>query len=256
MDFKVSGIGKEPFFSLIGASIHLDKWKLCYNSISNKNNIPFELIFVGPYTPNFKLPTNLRFIRSNVKPSQCVEIAARKAKGKYLFPIADDVVLSSRFLNKLYEHIERIKDPLSFFSPIFKENYIKYIYNKKLKFIKECPKVSCVSIYNAKKWREIGGIDRNFVATYWNYDIQFRLYKMGGNNIFIKNIICNELTYNKNKKHLNRYASYDKRFLSTLWRNSQNKYFSKQRQLPFKPFFDKRIKKKSQGKMDPLKRWK
>ena len=41
-----------------------------------------EFVFVGPNPPVDIRPENFKYIRSRVKPAQCVEIALRNAVGK------------------------------------------------------------------------------------------------------------------------------------------------------------------------------
>ena len=82
----------KPVFSLIAPAIRSDFYKRVYDSVSKGNKIPFEIIFVGNNKPKIKMPDNFHYIYSNVKPAQCLEIAARNAQGEYLIPLADDEV--------------------------------------------------------------------------------------------------------------------------------------------------------------------
>ena len=62
--------------SLIGSAFRTNNWLKIYDSVK-KNKIGFEIVYVGPNKPDFQLPDNFRFIQSDVKPVQCIEIAAR-----------------------------------------------------------------------------------------------------------------------------------------------------------------------------------
>jgi len=80
----------KPIISLLASAHRTDLWLDWYKSIGD-NQISFEVIFVGPNKPDFQLPDNFYFIESHVKPPQCWEIAARRAEGKYLLFLGDDV---------------------------------------------------------------------------------------------------------------------------------------------------------------------
>ena len=72
-------------------------WKNLYNLI-HSDNIDYEIIFIGPFKPNFKLPKTCKFIHTIVKPPQCFEIGCRKSKGKFILgPLADDVYLQRNY---------------------------------------------------------------------------------------------------------------------------------------------------------------
>lgn len=66
---------KKPEISLFGSVHRPHLWMDLYRSIGD-NSISFEIVFVGPNDPDFELPSNFKFIKSYVKPTQCIEIAA------------------------------------------------------------------------------------------------------------------------------------------------------------------------------------
>jgi len=60
-------------------------------------------VFVGPNGPGFPPPDNFVFVKSNVKPAQCWEIASRRATGDLLMPLADDLTFTTeRPLDRLH----------------------------------------------------------------------------------------------------------------------------------------------------------
>ena len=84
-----------PIISLYGTAKHISIWMETYNSLLF-NDVPFEVVFAGPVEPNFDLPGNLKFIKTNVKPAQCSEIALRNTKGKFIVHTADDIIYSKK----------------------------------------------------------------------------------------------------------------------------------------------------------------
>lgn len=78
--------------SIICSSRRPYLWKKFYNQI-HSDNIDYEIIFIGPFKPKFKLPKTCKFIHTIVKPTQCAEIGFRAANGNFLFgPLADDLI--------------------------------------------------------------------------------------------------------------------------------------------------------------------
>ena len=95
----------KPVFSLIAPSVRSAYYQQVYDSIARDAKVPFEFIFVGNVEPLKKIADNFHYINTNVKPAQCVEIAARNATGDFLIPIADDITFSDNFLNTILKNI-------------------------------------------------------------------------------------------------------------------------------------------------------
>ena len=70
-----------------------------------KNETDYEIIFVGPFKPRFKLPKNCKFIHSIVKPTQCAEIGFRAAKGYFLFGTLGDDLISKKKTDQKFNHV-------------------------------------------------------------------------------------------------------------------------------------------------------
>ena len=92
--------------SIIIPGIRPDKWANLVKSIASGCKLnTYEIIFVGPYKPKFRLPENFIFKQSGVKPIQCQEAASRLARGEYLLSTGDDIRYSEGAVDKLYEAI-------------------------------------------------------------------------------------------------------------------------------------------------------
>ena len=76
--------------SIICSSRRPYLWQDVHKQIHSEK-INYELIFIGPFKPRFKLPTNCRFIHSIVKPAQCFEIGCRSSAGDFLALFTDDI---------------------------------------------------------------------------------------------------------------------------------------------------------------------
>ena len=99
--------------SVICSSRRPHMWEDFYDQI-HSNNVEYEIIFLGPFKPNFKLPKNCSFIHTIVKPSQCTEIGCRISKGKFIFgPLGDDLISDqNKIIDILYNFIKEQKDDL------------------------------------------------------------------------------------------------------------------------------------------------
>ena len=84
-----------PTMSFVMPSIRPDMWMSAYNYLE-KTNVPFELIVCTPsYIPaNISYPSNIIFIRTNVKLVQCYQIGFLKAKGEFISLMSDDTEVS------------------------------------------------------------------------------------------------------------------------------------------------------------------
>ena len=84
-----------PTMSFVMPSIRPDMWMSAYNYLE-KTNMTFELIVCTPsYIPaNISYPSNIIFIRTNVKLVQCYQIGFLKAKGEFISLMSDDTEVS------------------------------------------------------------------------------------------------------------------------------------------------------------------
>jgi hypothetical protein len=202
--------------SIYASAVRTDRWMDLYNSIG-ENEVPFELVFVGPKAPDFTLPDNFRFIKSDAKPSQCWAIAADKCKYDLIMNIADDIVfMDTHPIDSLY----------SSFKTLITDRFIlsgRYMLNGQDRTWAEqvfnlgdytSPLMPVCSLMSKKLFNEIGGIDRNFNAVCWDLDIAMRLLASGG-MITLSNVFVNEVSPNRDLYFRN--CGHDRKLLDELW---------------------------------------
>ena len=98
--------------SVICSSRRPHLWENFCNQI-HSDSIDYEILFIGPFKPKFKLPKNCKFIHTIVKPSQCFEIGCRSAEGEYLILFSDDMISEQKNLLEVYSNfISRQKNDL------------------------------------------------------------------------------------------------------------------------------------------------
>ena len=177
----------KPVISLFSSAVRPDLWMRLYKSLK-KNDVPFEVIFVGDNPPKFKLPENCHFIYSETKPVQCVEIAARYATSEYIMPFADDCVFSPHALDNLLRAFKELNDE----KIILSCRYVlfgKDIAEESARYwVREpnSPIMPAAGLMTKKMWKELGGIDRSFMSMFWDLDLAMRMYEIGGRVLLSK----------------------------------------------------------------------
>tara|TARA_A100001015_G_C15028400_1_gene731797 strand:+ start:769 stop:1578 length:810 start_codon:yes stop_codon:yes gene_type:complete len=223
-----------------------------YNNI-NQNDIDFEMVFVGPNHPDFALPENFIFIYSEVKPTQCVEIAIRESTGSLVVIIADDIIfLGNRPLEKLVAQYNKLNNYKSILSCRLKQDNIPFdIKYHRFNFHDlNSPLLPCVGVMSKKLLKEIGSIDNRFIASMHDVDLYMRAIKLGSKIEF------SEIFVNENKKEKSEGSNtgaeffVDTIFSKKLWVKNEKGVYD--RIFPVIGFLDKDIRFYSQG---PRGRW-
>lgn len=241
-------IDEKPVVSVIGTAIRTNLWREFYKSIE-ANLTPFEVVFVGNKIPGFKLPYNFRFICSNVKPVQCLEIAVRNARGEYLLVVADDCRLSKYAIDILYKQFKKLNSEKNILSGRWVKN------GKEISIAKHRYKIGdanspilAVGAFLRKEfWFRLGGLDCRFIASCADIDLTMRAYEHGGTVVLNKRILYEE---RKDKRGgINLYLEYgarlDRPLLDSFW--MKNGRISKKRLNPLKPFKEKQLLTVTQG---------
>ena len=177
----------EPIISILGSAARPNLWLDWYRSIGD-NQVSFEVIFVGPNKPDFQLPDNFYFIESYVKPSQCIEIAARNASGECIIHIGDDMFfespnpLDTLYTNFLSYNAEKLMLSCRLRCSNAKDR-IK-TYDKAIHFPRGATTEDVVMpagfLMYSSYYKYLGGADINFIAIYFDVDLCLRVIEDGG----------------------------------------------------------------------------
>jgi hypothetical protein len=244
-----------PKISLIASASRPENWQELYETIG-ENDTAFELIFVGPNAPKGKLPDNFIFIKSNVKPAQCWEIAARRASGELLMYVADDIMfMTENPIDKVYQlYTEKARENDKV---IVSLNYrLPEGWNRLLIGDDSSPVVPLCGLLSSKLWHEIGGIDKNFIALGWDLDLVMRVLSLGGEVVLSDVYIDEEIEMpskprSRGSRLLRDHKSTDIVRLHELWLTDGKPHFN--RALPAERLSDFEILTRSQP---PEGRWK
>jgi hypothetical protein len=244
---------EKPIISLYGSSNRPQNWLDFYNRLQD-NSIPFEVMFAGPNKPDFILPDNFIHIKTaDIKPAQCVEVAARNTTGELIIQIADDIeFITSKALDILYEVYSTYNNDNLIVSCRFMQDKVDlsptchYYCSGDI----SSPILSVAGLMSNKLYKTIGGMDQNFIAVCGDIDVILRVHEYGG-SVILSNVYVNEnWPLDKENSLYTLYARIDRTLLNSLWQvNSDEK---PHRLKPFEPFTDYKILEESQG---PKDRW-
>jgi GT2 family glycosyltransferase len=248
----------KPKISIFAPANRPQNWMDLYKSIG-ENDVEFELVFVGPNQPDYRLPNNFRFIRSSVKPSQCSEIALRNTTADLVMNIADDCMFKgSRPLDRLYETYKKYNNDKIILSCKYMLNgedrsdsaYFSYSNEGTGTYDKSSPVMPLCGLMSRNLLMSIGGIDKNFIAIMWDSDIAMRVHALGGDVILSDVFLEEDLGKSAGSELCNEFWEHDRGLLLSLWTKNGKAHL--RRAKPVESFDDLNILKASQG---PRGRW-
>jgi len=243
---------RKPEVSLLSSAYRPQNWLAFYDSIG-PSDVPFEFVFVGPNEPQFALPENFRFIRTDVKPTQCFEIAFRNSTAEHVMCVADDCeFVTSKPLEKLMKLYRSSNDPKCIVSCRYMMNGFDHSESAHHYFYgdKQSPVMPLSGLSSKKLIEKLGGIDRNFIAVMWDLDLAMRVHQDGG-QVVLSDVYLNE---DKNRSAGSvlcaEFWNRDRSLLDELWTANGKVLHERKRRV--EPFVDRGITNGSQG---PRGRW-
>lgn len=234
--------------SVICSSRRPNLWMELYKQI-HSDVVKYEIIFIGPFSPNLSLPKNCKFIKTIVKPSQCFEIGCRSAEGEYLILFSDDMISEQKKLLEVYSNfISRQKNDLFLLSQQLESYGDKIVVPNK-----EYDNIifPFAPIFSKNIFNKVGGIDSNFIAVMHDTDLYLRMMQFGCKVFF------SGINFIEKKRPLleptlyGDYSKIDKKYFESVWKNSGKFDFQKVRKI--KKFDSENIIKISQY---PQGKWK
>ena len=180
--------------SVICSGIRNFYWEQLHQNLS-QSSVSFEIVIVGDKPPLKKLPTNFRHVYSSVKPAQCLEIAARNARGELILQIGDDLYFSKNFLDIYYDFYKKHCLDKDMASSLFKRNN-KFYSSESYKFwpdVKNSPSLPMAMMIKRELWLSMGGIDKRFTALCGDIDLSLRIMSNGGKVRVCQQVFVNEI---------------------------------------------------------------
>lgn len=242
-----------PKIGIVATAHRPQNWMALYNSIGD-NDVEFELVFVGPNLPGYELPKNFRFIRSLVKPTQCIEIAVRNTTADLIMlNFTDDCEFQgSRPLDRLYETYRSYDNDKVIVSCRYMMDGedLSGLAHRFDNSDSSSPVLPLAALMSRKLYHDIGGMDRNFQAIFGDLDITMRVYALGG-KVVMSDVYLNEDKSKREGSSLcTEFWKCDRGLFESLWVKNGKLHFCRTKSV--EPFSDSNILKASQG---PRGRW-
>lgn len=227
-------------------------WSRICEAIGRATQANYEVIFVGPTSPNF-LRSDMIWIETKVKPIQCYEIGIRNAKGKYVCWLKDNCLPKAGSIDAALKMIRAIKDDRIIV--VFKyfethnagvswhdgdhENVLGDIISAEF------------GIMPKSYFIKLGGFDNRFIESCAETDLCARATMDGA---IVK--ICEDSKLDVRRENVDlllRNNPLDVKTLNVLWdRDDENEKTCKRKRLPLKSFQETEdFHRKSQGETGP-----
>jgi len=243
-----------PIISVIGPAINTRHWLEFHSSLTT-NHATWEIVFVGHVKPEFDLPENFRHIQvGNIKPAQCLEIAAMEARGEYLTVFPDDIFVSKGALDWLHYFKKRLR-PFSIVGSRFgkmKHGREKELTEKSILLASESdsPVLPACGMIRKSEWMELGGIDSQFVSTCGDCDLFMRAFVRGGQpfispySVVFERDAADDLIVGLNKRFRHDWYFFVHQWFTDI---DGKVTYLKQRKEPIIPFDHETIMDHNQG---------
>ena len=230
-------------------------WGDLYEMLS-RNNVDFNLCIAGPNSPVDPLPGNVKYIQTTVKPAQCFFIASQNIVGDYIMNIPDDMRFTHGCLDDLVKLSDKKMTIASARMLVSGEKVNHYIWadkripkdlNGKRKFIDLGFPLPAGPMMRRETFDQSAGIDKEYVALYWDQDIVFELISKGAKVIISETSTNDEI---KGGKVCLSRISCDYLYLMDMWFDGDN--IRNKRKKPVDSlYYSADVLKVSQGKKDP-----
>lgn len=234
--------------SIIATAHRPKNWEVVYKSIVT--DLKFEVIFVGPkeLPKNIDLPGNFRFIKSKVKPTQCVEIAIKEARGRFILLIADDLVFETKFaLEELVSTWKTLNNVYSITSCKYKLHGVPQS-ETDLRFFAgdlTTPLLPIAALMLRSSVIEVGLIDSGFTGVFYDIDLVMRLYEKGGKLLVSEAYVDEKVGLRRGSTLCGDYWESDRKYLNSLWTIDGNVIENRIKSVA--GFKEDEIKSKTQG---------
>lgn len=212
----------EPVISIYCPSVRTHFWMMQYYSLI-KNDIPFEIIYIGPKVPDFAMPAgNIRYIQSDATLAEASHIAIKESRAEYILHSVDDAIYSEGALDKLKDYadkrstdyyasatsyIYRIIDPKTGSLKSLNDRwtsrehsvYFDHEYARSDKPFK--PVIPYMGGMTLKStYFKMGGFDKRLKYRHFEVDYVLRIHEAGGQVDFCEDVIAEELKFGKREK--------------------------------------------------------
>jgi hypothetical protein len=174
------------------------------------NDLPFEIVMVGPFAPSTKMPENFKFVFSETKPHQRQMIATKFAEGALLCYFNDDwKIPRPNGLRELVDAWEACKDEDAMVAPLMPFSHPYLSFSTPTGYI-----LPFGEVFSKKAFLKNGGFDTRFVGIYAGNDYAIRLQAAGKP---VKILPEPAVTEHREGRLWGMLWEHDRAFLDWLW---------------------------------------
>lgn len=222
------------------SSIRPYRWMEIYNQLK-ESDLSFEIVIVGPNEPDYSLPKEIRFFKSDVKPMQCQHAAASFSVGETLLQIVDDIEYGKGAINEMFNTVmssDNITSTCQYLQDGYSQVYTQNIAGQNLN-LAYLPLLPVCGMFRRSAFMQLGGLDCRFNGAMGELDFYMRMKINGYITKFINNF-CNENTNFQKKENTSlcgKYWDQDRPKFIELW-NTQGVLYPIRNDI-LRPFLDK-----------------
>lgn len=201
---------EEPLLSIICAGARPGKWSGLCDSLKVQQ-IPFEIVMVGPNQPEGYVPPWFHYWYSVLKPHQAQVAAATVARGKLLCYFNDDwVIKGTNSLGRLVKEWEACGNPQAIVAPHMSGSYpyLTFVDEKK------GPLLPFGDVFSREEFFRRGGWDRRFIGIYASNDMAIEMAQAGHPVKILFDLPLDEISEGSLWGDL---WEHDRSFLDWLW---------------------------------------
>lgn len=173
-------------------SIRPYRWMKIHEMIS-KTGLSFEIVIVGPIEADFELPPEIKFYKSDLKPSQCQHTAGMLCQSDKMLQIVDDVDYEDGGIKSMYDKIVNNDNVMSTCHYYLNNKDCTLEQNIAGLNIPHLPLLPVCGMFHRQAFLDAGGIDKRFVGVMGELDLYMRMSQLGYKTVFV-NFICSENT--------------------------------------------------------------
>jgi hypothetical protein len=214
-----------PQISAYMTSIRPYRWMRLHEILS-KTNLSFEIVIVGPIEADFELPSEIKFHKSALKPSQCQHAAASMCIGDCLLQIVDDLDYQDGAIEAMYNKVSTTDNVMA--TCHYHQNGIDHTFyqNTAGQILPHIPLLPVCGLFPRQAFIDSGGIDKRFIGVMGELDLYMRISQLGYKTVFV-DFVCNENTdfQNKEKSSLcSKFWPIDRPVMIDLWSTNNQIY--------------------------------
>lgn len=208
------------------SSVKTYRWLPIHEQLK-KTGLSFEISVIGPIEPDFALPPEIKFLKSDVKPSQCFQIAGQNCSGEVMFQLVDDLEYSDGAIKNMFEAVISADNVMSTSHHFEDSADLTLQQNIAGVSANHLPLLPVCGMFPRKAWLDNRGLDVRFDGIMSELDFYMRLSINGYQTQFINGIVTEMSSHRKsdtNGRLSHRYWEKDRGSFVKLWSSNGKLY--------------------------------